>query len=91
MIFGCLLADCLISVNTSLISLDQTGFITDNIILASNIIQDADLSSRKVLLLSLDIHKTFDSVLRTYVEAILAKFGFQGAYMHGFPALYPNS
>lgn len=68
-IFGHLLTDRLSSIITSLISPDQTRFIPtrqimDNILLASNIIQDADLFSRKVLLLlSLDIHKAFDSVL----------------------------
>lgn len=57
-IFGCILADRLASFITSLISLDQTSFIpsrqiTDNIHLPLNVIQDADIYSRKDLLLSL--------------------------------------
>lgn len=61
-IFGRLLADRLASVITTLISPNQTGFIpggqiTDNIRLVTNIIQDANINSTQVLLLSLDIHK----------------------------------
>lgn len=94
-LFGRLLADRLSNIITSLISSgsDQTGFIptrqiNDNIRLASNVIQDADLFSGRVLLLSLDFHKAFDSVLWPYLELILMKFGFRGAFVHGFRALY---
>lgn len=55
---GRLLADRLVSIISSLVAPEQTGFIpsrqiTDNIRLASNIIQDADLFSRIVLVLVL--------------------------------------
>lgn len=90
--FGHLLADRLSSIITTLIFPDQTGFIPsrqiiDNIRLASNIIQGAVFFPRKALLLSLDIHKAFDSVLWSYLETILTKFRFQGAFMYGFRAL----
>lgn len=62
----------------------------DNICLAFNIIQDADLFSRRVLILGLDIHKAFDSVLWPYIDTVLTKFGFSGEFVNGFKALYHN-
>lgn len=41
-----------------------------------------------VLMLSLNIHKAFDSVLWPYLELILQKCGFHGAFVHVFLALY---
>lgn len=67
-ILGRLLADHLSPIISSLIGPEQTGFIptrqiTDNFHLASNFIQDADLFACKVMILGLNIHKAFDSVL----------------------------
>lgn len=67
-ILGRLLADHLAPIISSLKAPEQTVFIpsrqiTDNIRLAANIVQDTDLFSHKVLILGLDIHKAFDSVL----------------------------
>lgn len=56
----------------------------------SNIIQDADLFSHKVLILGLDIHKAFNNVLWSYIDTCLAKFGFSGEFVNGFKALYRN-
>lgn len=65
---GRLLADRLAVIISLMIGPEQMGFIptrqiTDSIRLVSNIIQDADLFARKVLIMGLDIHKAFDSVL----------------------------
>lgn len=92
-IFGHLLADRLASVISPLIHPDQLGFIpdrqiTDNIRLARNIIQDSNLHSRTILLLSLDIHKAFDSVRWSYLDLLLPKFGICNDFLHGFKALY---
>lgn len=48
------------------------------------------MNSNSVLFLSLDINKAFDSVLWTYLDTVLSKFGFSGAFIHGFKALYHN-
>lgn len=95
MILGRLLADRLALIIFLLVAPEQMGFIptrqiTDNIRLASNNIQDADLFSRRVLILGLDVHKAFDSVLWPYMDNILAKFGFSGECVHGFKTLYHN-
>lgn len=92
-IFDRILADRLALVITSLISPCQTGFIptrqiTDNICLAANVIQDAEAHSSKVLLLSLDTNKAFNSVLWPYLDSILSKIGINGAFINGFKALY---
>lgn len=57
---------------------------------AANIIHDADICSRKVLILGLDIHKAFYSILWPYIDAVLNKFGFLGEFVNGFKALYHN-
>lgn len=92
-IFGRILADRLAGVVSSLIHMNQTGFIPgrqkiDNIRLVSNIIQDVNLHSRQVCLLSLDIHKAFDSVKWSYLNHLLPKFGISDKFIHGFNALY---
>lgn len=94
-IFSRILADRLASIISSLISPYQSGFIphrfiTDNIRLATNIIQDANLSSRKLLMLSLDIHKAFDSVSWNYLSTILQRMGFRDKFLHAYQALYLN-
>lgn len=66
-IFGRILPDRLSAVISPLVDPDQTGFIpnrqiTDNIRLTANIIQESNIHSKSTLLLSLDIHKAFDSV-----------------------------
>lgn len=86
-LFGRLLADRLAKVITTLIPTRQ---ITVNICLACNIIQNADLSFCQLRMLSLDIHKAFDSLLWSYTERILSKFGFGGEFVHGFRALYTH-
>lgn len=92
-LFGRLLANRLAAVITSLIHTDQTGFIpgrqiVDNIRLVTNIVQDANLHSRPLYLLSLDIHKAFDSVNWSYLNHLLPKFGISEKFIHGFNALY---
>ena len=92
-IFGKILADRLASVISPLIHPDQTGFIpdrqiTDNIRLATNIIQDSNLHARSTLLLSLDIHKAFDSVSWSYLDSLLPRYGIGDEFLHGFKALY---
>lgn len=94
-IFGRLLADRLAKVITNLIHIDQTGFIpgrqiVDNVRLVTNIVQDANLYSRKLCLLSLDIHKAFDSVSWSYLNFILPKYGISDKFLQGFNALYHN-
>lgn len=94
-ILGRVLADRLAPIISTLIGPEQTGFIlarqiTDNIRLASNIIQEADLFCRKVLILGLDIHKAFDSVLWPYIDGVLTKFVFSGEFVNSFKALYYN-
>lgn len=91
-LFDRLLADRLAKIITSLISPDQMGFIpssqiTDNIRQACNVIQDPSLYSCQVMMISIDIHKTFDSVVWPYLESILTKFGFRGEFVHSFWAL----
>lgn len=93
--FSRILADRLASIISSLISPFQSGFIphrfiTDNIRLATNIIQDANLSSRKLFMLSLDIHKAFDSVSWSYLSILLQRMGFCNEFSNGFRALYVN-
>lgn len=83
-----MLADRLASVITTLVSPDQTGFIpgrhiTDNIRLVTNIIQDANLHSIPVLLLSLDSYKAFNSVSRTYLDHLLPRYGITGNFFQG--------
>lgn len=92
-IFVRLLADRLASVISPLIHPDQSGFIpdrqiTDNIRLAMNIIQDSNLHSKTTLLLSLDMHKAFDSVSWSYLDLLLPKFGICNEFLRGFKALY---
>lgn len=92
-IFGRLLSDRLATVITNLIHIDQTGFIpnrqiVDNIRLVTNIIQDANLYSRQLCLLSLDIHKAFDSVSWSYLNYLLPKYGISDKFLQGFNALY---
>lgn len=87
-----MLADRLAAV-TTLIHTNQTGFIPgrqiiDNIRLVTNIIQDANIHPRPVCLLSLDIHKAFDSVNWSYLNYLLPKFGISDKFIHGFNALY---
>lgn len=94
-IFGRLLEDRLALVITTLVSPDQTGFIprrqiTDNILLVTNIIQDANLHSKQVLLLSLDIHKALDSSSWSYLDQLLPRFGITGDFLQGFHALYQD-
>lgn len=89
-IFGCMLADRLATVVTSLV---HTGFlldrqIIDNIRLVTNVIQDANLHSCPICLLSLDIHKAFESVIWSYLNYLLPKFGISDKFIHGFNALY---
>lgn len=94
-ILAWVLADRLAPIISTLIGPEQTSFIptrqiTDNILLAANIIQDADLFSCKVLILGLDIYKAFDSILWPYIDTVPAKFGFSGEFVNGFKALYQN-
>ena len=94
-IFGRILADRLAKVISPLIHIDQSGFIpnrqiTDNIRLVTNVIQDANLHSRQTCLLSLDIHKAFDSVSWSYLNHILPRFGILGRFLQGFNALYSS-
>lgn len=93
--FSRIMADRLAGVIYSLISPYQSGFIphrliTDNIRLATDIIQAANLFSRKLFMLCLDIHKAFDSVFWSYMSALLQRMGFQGEFYHAFQALYHN-
>lgn len=72
---------------------DQKGFIpnrliTDNISLALNVLQDANLHKKQVLLLSLDINKAFDSVLWPYLLSVLQQMGFRDKFLSGVQALY---
>lgn len=71
----------------------QSGFIPGRQItdlrLVTTIIQDANIKSHPVLLLSLDI-KAFDSVTWKYLDLVLQKYGFNGAFIHAFHALYNN-
>lgn len=88
-IFGRILADRLGSVISSLISPYQSGFIphrliTDNICLVSNIIRDATISSRKLFMLSLEIHKAFDCVSWKFISLLLQRFGFQSEFLGAF-------
>lgn len=85
-IFSRILADRLVAIIPFLISPYQSGFIsnhliTDNICLATNIIQDANLFPKKLLLHSLDIHKAFDSVSWQYMSLLLQRYGFQGEFL----------
>lgn len=94
-IFSRILADRLASIISTLISPFQSGFIphrfiTDNIRLATNIIQDSNLNSRKLFLLGLDIHKAFDSVSWKYLNSLLQRMGFRDEFLQGFSALYAN-
>lgn len=80
---------------SSLISPYQSGFIphrfiTDNIRLATDIIQDANLSSRKPLKLSLDIQKAFNSISWSYISTLLQRMGFHDKFLQAFRALYLN-
>ena len=94
-IFSRLLANRLSAIIPTLISPYQSGFIqgrqiTDNIRLVTNIIQDANIHSQPLLMLSLDINKAFDSVSWTFLDIVLKKYGFQGEFVHAFHALYHN-
>lgn len=94
-IFSRILADRLANIIPSLISPYQSGFIphrliTDNICLATNIIQDANLFSRKLFMLSLNIQKAFDSVSWDYITTLLQRMGFHGKFLQAFLALYRN-
>lgn len=94
-IFSRILADRLVAIIPFLISPYQSGFIsnhliTDNICLATNIIQDANLFPKKLLLHSLDIHKAFDSVSWQYMSLLLQRYGFQGEFLWAFQSLYHN-
>lgn len=92
--FGRLLSDRLATVITNLIHIDQTGFIpnrqiVDNIRLVTNIIQDANLYSRQLCLLSLDIHKAFDSVSWSYLNYLLPKYGISDKFPTGLQCIIP--
>lgn len=94
-IFSRLLANRLAAIIPSLISPYQSGFIpgrqiTDNIRLVTNLIQDANIKSQPVLLLSLDLNKAFDSLTWRYLDLILQKYGFKGEFIQAFHALYDN-
>lgn len=70
----------------SLISPYQSGFIlgcqiTDNVRLATNIVQDENLKSEADLFLSLYINKAFDSVSWNYLDIILQRYGFQAEFV----------
>lgn len=87
------MAGHLANVITSLVHTNQTGFIpgrqiADNIRLVANITQDANLHTRPICLLGLDIHKAFDSVNWLYLNYLLPKFGISDSFIHGFNALY---
>lgn len=87
--------DRLSAVISPLVDPDQTGFIpnrqiTENIRLTTNIIQDSNTNSKSTLLLSLDIHKAFDSVSWSYLDTLLPKYGINNEFLHGFKALYHN-
>lgn len=60
----------------------------DNIRLPTNIIQDVNLTSKKLLLLGLDIHKAFGSVSWQYMVFLLQRF--KDEFIHAFQALYPH-
>lgn len=60
----------------------------DNIRLVTNVVQDANLHSRPICLLSLDIYKAFDGVNWSYLNHLLPKFGISDKCIHKFNALY---
>lgn len=93
--FSRILADRLGGMISSLISPYQSGFIphcfiTDTIRLATIIIQDANLFSKKLFMLSLDIHKAFESVSSNYASLLLQCYGIRDDFPHAFHAMYQN-
>lgn len=92
-IFSRLLSNRLSTIISTLIFPCQSGFIpghpiTDNIRLASNIVQDANLRSKAVVLLSLDINKTFNSVSWKYMDSIFRRYVFKKEFLQAFHARY---
>uniref|UniRef100_A0A8C5GMF3 Reverse transcriptase domain-containing protein n=1 Tax=Gouania willdenowi TaxID=441366 RepID=A0A8C5GMF3_GOUWI len=77
----------------SIIYQDQTGFIknrhcTDNVRRLFNLINMAQNSKKKTIILSLDAEKAFDRVNWSFLLAVLDRFGFGDSFIQWISTLY---
>uniref|UniRef100_A0A8C5HQA3 Reverse transcriptase domain-containing protein n=1 Tax=Gouania willdenowi TaxID=441366 RepID=A0A8C5HQA3_GOUWI len=77
----------------SIIHQDQTGFIknrhsTDNVRRLFNVINMAQNSKKKTIILSLDAEKAFDRVNWSFLLTVLGKFGFGESFIQWISTLY---
>ena len=91
-----ILAKRLQKVITKLVHTDQTGYIKgrgifQNIRLIEDIIWYTDKEKIEAVLLSLDYSKAFDCISKSYIQNILAKFGFGPDFQNCFSVFNKDS
>ena len=94
-LFTSIMARRLEHILSTVISLDQAGFIcgrqtSDNIRRSLHVIGQINNNKAKSILVALDSRKAFDSVRWAFLYKVMTKFGFHDTFIKVIQALYDN-
>ena len=91
-----ILTDCIVSILSKIIGVEQTGFlsgwqITDNVIFAQLIQEYCKLQHINAILVFLDQEKAYDRVKHSFLAAVLKKMGFPLRFVRWILMLYKDA